>query len=115
MRKIEADKAIGISILAGFEISKAAFLAVLLGVLALWPEALSAAGTNIRLLISLATNHVVTPSSNLGGGSLGMKFIFPLYILKGVVFGAGLLMMKSWARIVLMWLSGIYLSDTCKL
>ena len=100
---------LGVTLLALFEFLKAGFLLVLMAIVSKRPEALLGAGPSLRLLISLATSHIVTTASHLVGKSVGVTLLFPLYSVIGVVFGCGLWFMKSWARTVLMWISGIYI------
>ena len=100
---------LGIALLALFELSKSGFLLILLAVVSKWPEALSGAGESLRLLISLATSHIVTTASDLGGKSMGVLLLFPLYAVVNAVFGCGLWLMKRWARTALIWISAIYI------
>ena len=101
---------LAVTVIAAFELSKAGFLLVLMAILYTRSDALLGAGSSLRLLISVATNHIVTSASPLDSRSVGVTLLFPLYAAVCSVFGLGVWFMKRWARRILMWASTIYLA-----
>lgn len=98
-----------ITALALFELSKAGLLLFLLVIVIAHRDALASAGSSLRLLVALATNHIVTARSDLSGGSAAVTLFFPFYAVVCAVLGCGMWFMWGWARTALMWLSGIYI------
>lgn len=103
------ERPLGLALLALYEFSRAGLLLVLMAAVYVRPDALSDAGPSLRLLISLATDHIVTTQSHLGGGSLGVILLFPLYAAASAILGCGVWFLKRWARIILLLSSGIAL------
>jgi len=96
----------GVTFVALFQFSKAAFLLLLTATISVHPEALSDANSIVRLLISIATSHVVHTTAHLHGDLVAFRFA--VYAVPGLIFGCGLWFMKKWARTILVWSSGIW-------
>ncbi len=98
---------IGVGLIAGFELFKAGILIWFVAAVRNLHQH-SPAGPAVRLLLSLASDHIVTASSHLGAGSYALGVLFPIYAAFNVALGIGLLALQKWARWILVASSGIY-------